>query len=154
MEQDIHFRAAHTQDHAAIEAMTLAFYQEETYDAPMTEAKITRTLQELAHHPDKGQVWVFATAETVVGYAIIIHYWSNEYGGNIAVIDEIYTLSAWRGRGIARDFIEFLAALPALDWVGMMLEVVPTHHRAMNYYQRLGFEPDSNRHFFRLLQNR
>lgn len=154
MEQDIHFRAAQLRDLAAITPMALAFYAEETYDAPMTAAKISRTLQELSEHPAKGQVWVFDGENTVIGYAIIIHYWSNEYGGNIAVIDEIYTLPEWRRRGIARDFIEFIATLPALDAVALMLEVVPTHQGAMAYYQRLGFEPDSNRHFFRLLQNR
>lgn len=152
MPSHLDFRPAQHRDHSRLIKMILALYEEDAYGAPMTTAKIARTLQELDTHPDKGRVLIMESDQTVAGYAIVIHYWSNEYGGNIAVIDEIYVLPEWRGKGVASAFVDFIAQDAELEPVGLMLEVVPTNHKAMEFYKRRGFEPDANRHFFRLLK--
>lgn len=147
------FRPAQPKDHLDLISMVLALYEEDQYDAPMTQEKVVSTLQELSAHPDKGSIFVFDENGIAAGYAIVIHYWSNEYGGNIAVIDEVYVRPACRSRGIASAFMAFIANDAALNPVGLMLEVVPTNLKAMDFYRRRGFEPDTNRHFFRLLQS-
>lgn len=146
------FRSVQPQDQPDLIGMVLALYQEDQYGAPMTREKILRTLQELSAHPDKGSIFVFDENGITAGYAVVVHYWSNEYGGNIVVIDEMYVLPTWRNHGLASAFMEFIANDNTLKPVGLMLEVVPTNLKAMDFYRHRGFEPDTNRHFFRLLK--
>jgi ribosomal protein S18 acetylase RimI-like enzyme len=112
---------------------------------PMTPEKVRLTIAELLAHPDKGQIMLFeAAAGEVVGYAILINFWSNEFGGNITTIDELYVKAAWRSQGIGSDFIRFLEKTRLAGAVALQLEVLPENIRAQRLYQKLGFEKNSN----------
>jgi hypothetical protein len=80
--------------------MVMNLYSENEYDAPMSMQKILRTVEHLAQHPQKGQVLILKYGETLAGYAIVLHYWSNEYGGDLAVIDELFIQPALRRSGL------------------------------------------------------
>lgn len=145
------FRAFAPADLAELEAMALALYAEDHYGEDMSPEKIRCTVEELTRHPDKGRIVIFAAGEAIAGYAIVIHFWSNEHGGDIAALDEIYVKPQWRGRGIASAFLEHLATPGSPPLQAIELEVTPTNHRALAYYRRHGFEADVNRHLFRKL---
>ena len=136
---------------AEFEQMVLALYQEDPPGEEMSFPKIRRTAQELLSHPEKGNINIFCVDDAVVGYAIVIYYWSNEYGGDIASIDEFYVKPPWRGKGIGTSFLEYLAAGNAGILKGIQLEVTPANHKAFTYYSRNGFSPKANRHLFRKL---
>lgn len=131
--------------------MVLALYAEDRYGAPMTREKIAGTVRELTRRPVKGRIVTFCAGQAIVGYAIVIHYWSNEYGGDIATLDELYVKPAWRNRGIGAAFLEYVARPGEHNVVALQLEVTPTNERALQYYLRHGFAPDANRHLFRKL---
>ena len=103
------FRLFCMDDLAELEQMILALYREDPPGEKMSLKKIRRTVQELLSHPEKGNINIFCVDDTVVGYAIVIYYWSNEYGGNIASIDEFYVKPLWRGKGIGTSFLELVA---------------------------------------------
>lgn len=145
------FRQLTESDLPELEAMILALYAEDAYGEPMSSEKIRRTVQELVCHPQKGQIIIFSIAEAVVGYAIIIYFWSNEYGGNIATLDEFYVKPLWRGQGIGTAFLSYIAAMGDASVKGLQLEVTPTNERALAYYMRQGFRPVANRHLFKQL---
>lgn len=133
-----------------LEDMVLALYAEDPSGEPITREKVRRTAAELLARPDKGRIVLFDLGGETIGYAIVIHYWSNEYGGDIATLDEIYVRPPWRGRGVGSAFIEHVAA----TWdgvVALQLEVTPRNGRALALYRRSGFEPDANQHLFRKL---
>lgn len=143
------YRAFTAPELPEFEDMVLALYAEDPSGEAITRDKVRRTAAELLARPDKGRIVLFVAGEQTIGYAIVIPYWSNEYGGDIATIDEVYVRPPWRGRGIGSDFIEHVAT----EWrvVALRLEVTPRNERAMALYRRCGFEPDSNRHLFRKL---
>ncbi|HVL01956.1 MAG TPA: GNAT family N-acetyltransferase [Dongiaceae bacterium] len=150
MSHSVHFRPATPTDQPALTPLILALYAEDGY-APMTTEKIARTFNELLQRPDKGGIHLGEVEGKVVAYAILIHYWSNEYGGNIATLDEIYTVPDWRGQGIASHFIDYLIQQPGLNPVAIQLEVTPDNLQAIAFYRKRGFVAADNRHFFRAL---
>lgn len=131
--------------------MILALYAEDAEGEPISREKIQLTAQELTRRPHKGRIVVFDVADTAVGYALVIYLWSNEYGGDLAVIDELYVKPSWRGRGIGTAFLSSLATAVDAPVMGLKLEVTPANERARDYFLRQGFEPTANRHLFRKL---
>lgn len=131
-------------DRAALEAMVLALYREDAPGRRMTRAKIARTVAELARRPHKGRIVVFRGTGGPAGYAIVIFAWSNELGGDVLVIDELYVEPGSRGRGIASRFLRHLAAGGLGPAAGLQLEVTPGNARAAAWYRRLGFRPLAN----------
>lgn len=145
------FRPFNDDDLPELEVMVLALYAEDAYGEPMSHEKIRRTVNELMHHPQKGRIIVFSVAGAVMGYALVIHCWSNEYGGNLATLDEFYVKPHWRGQGIGTAFLNHLAATSDASVKYLHIEVTPTNERAFGYYLRQGFQPDANRHLLRPL---
>jgi ribosomal protein S18 acetylase RimI-like enzyme len=115
------------------------FYNECRTAKPFSAENIEHTVEELNYHPDKGTVFVIETGNDLVGYAIVINYWSNEYGGNILNIDELYLLPAHRRRGIASDFIGLLTRVAPVGTVAVQLEVARSNKVAFGFYKKLGF---------------
>jgi GNAT superfamily N-acetyltransferase len=123
-----------------------ALYQEDPEGKPMTDEKISRTFQQLHHHPDYGRVLVFEREGQLVGYALLINFWSNEYGGIVLSIDELYILPDFRGRGIGTDFIRYLQDNRINNCVALELEVLPYNAKALKLYQKLGFNGTDRAH--------
>lgn len=146
-----HFRAFYDHDLPELEEMIFALYREDVYGEVISRQKIQRTVQKLLEYPERGIIVMFCLDEAIVGYAIVIYYWSNEYGGDIAFIDEFYVKPSWRGKGIGTSFLKYVATMKAGDVKGIQVEVTPVNKRAFAYYSRLGFEVTKNRHLFKKL---
>ncbi len=143
------FRLFCLDDLAELEQMILALYREDPPGEKMSLQKIRRTVQELLSHPEKGNINIFCVDDAVVGYGIVIYYWSNDYGGNIASIDEFYVKPLWRGKGIGTSFLEHVATGNANNLKGIQVEVTPANQEALALYSRKGFSPMPNLHLFR-----
>lgn len=136
-------------DAAEIQSMVSALYREDPSTQCVTAKNIRRTIREFMQHPDKGRIFIIAVGREVVGYAIVVHFWSNEYGGNIAYIDELYLKPAWRSRGLGGAVLEHFASMRNPKFKGLHLETTPANHRARTFYMRHGFSPVRNQHLFR-----
>ena len=145
------FRAFCDHDLSELEQMIFTLLREDAYGEVMSRQKIQRTIQELLKYPEKGNITMFCLDEVVVGYAIAINYWSNEYGGDIAFIDEFYVKPPWRGKGIGISFFKYVATVKAAYVKGLQVEVTPINERAFVYYSRQGFEATKNLHLFKKL---
>ena len=149
MKSETIFREFNESDRRELEEMILALYSEDDYGEPMSVEKIDKTIAELQRHPEKGNITIFENEHGVVGYAIIIFFWSNELGGNVAEIDELYVKSEWRNKGIGTKFLDYLTNRKMLKIVGLQLEVTPTNERALDYYNRYGFKESKNKHLYK-----
>jgi GNAT superfamily N-acetyltransferase len=130
-------------DDEAIERMCLALYAEDPGPEPVPVENIGRTLRALRDVPARGRTVVLEIDGRASGYALLIAYWSNELGGDIDIIDEIYVERPHRGRGHATRLIEALAAGTepfASKVVALALEVTPDNLHARRLYERLGFK--------------
>jgi GNAT superfamily N-acetyltransferase len=141
------WRESEPRDDVALEPMMLALYVEDPADVPMTLAKARGTLAALRAAPSRGVAVVCEDAGHLVAYALLCAFWSNEVGGALCVIDELYVAPAWRGRGLATAFVADLRdrRTPWFeDAVALELEVTPDNRRARRLYERLGFAPCKN----------
>lgn len=137
------WRPVRTSEHDGVASLMLALYAEDPAPAPMTRDKAARTLERLAAEPLRGVVVVCDTAgPAVAGYALLCSFWSNELGGEVCVIDELYVVPAERGRGRATELVRGLCDR-TLPWfqtaVAVELEVTPGNSSARALYERLGF---------------
>lgn len=135
------WRPATPSDDDRIVDLSLALYTEDPSPQPVSAVQTRRTLQVLRAEPFRGRAVVLELDGRVEGYALLISFWSNEFGGEVCDIDEIYVESAHRSQGHARRLFDELArgGLWPGRPVALGLEVTPANTRARALYERLGF---------------
>jgi GNAT superfamily N-acetyltransferase len=149
----IDFRICTELDLVMVREHAISLYQEDPPGMKMNAEKFDRTFQEFTNKPEKGRVIVFAREHLIVGYAIIVFFWSNEYGGDLIEVDELFVHQDYRGRGVATTFFGWLEKTWERKVVALALQVTPANDRAFNFYQRLGFESSCNHHLIKKARN-
>ncbi len=124
--------------------MMRALFDEDQAAHPVDDTGFPRTIEALLDDPSRGQIVLFENGESLQGYALLIPYWSNEFGGTLLFIDEIFVLPDARGRGIGKSFFRFLREKRPYDPAALALEVTPSNDRAYSLYASLGFEKRKN----------
>lgn len=115
------------------------FYSGEGVLAPVPEENFTATFSAVLSG-NKGVRGVIIEKDGVSsGYALIPSFWSCEGGGECAVLDELYILPEFRGKGIGTAFMEWLMKEYA-QTPRIRLEVCPQNPRVRKLYERFGFE--------------
>jgi ribosomal protein S18 acetylase RimI-like enzyme len=149
------WRLARPDEDAAIVALSLALYEEDPAPEPVSTDHVERTLRALRDDPVRGRAVVLELGGRVSGYALLISFWSNELGGEVCTVDEIYVAAALRSRGHGAALVEALARGDG-PWPGkpvaLELEVSPENTRARALYERLGFRSRRNATLRRLLR--
>ncbi|KPU27091.1 hypothetical protein TR13x_06765 [Caloranaerobacter sp. TR13] len=149
---EVDFRLMRIEDRAEVEEMIIALYAEDPDGEIICKEKIMMTFKHLFKHPEKGKIIVFEEQSKIVGYSVLIFYWSNEYGGDIVHIDELYVKPNWRNQGIATRFIEFISKCFMDRAIALQLEVTPSNKRAFDYYKKIGFMRTKNIHMIKKLR--
>jgi GNAT superfamily N-acetyltransferase len=125
----------------------LALYEEDPAPTPVTLEGALRTLGRLEAEPVRGRAVLHGDGFGVDAYALLCSFWSNELGGEVCIVDELYVVPSARGRGIASRLIGGLAGRELAwfrDAVALELEVTPGNARARALYARLGFAAYKN----------
>ena len=148
-ESSVTFRTFRKGDYSEFKKMCMALYREDPVDETITERKISRTIRELRQNRSKGSIIIFEVEGVLVGYSILIFYWSNEFGGNVLHIDELYVKPRYRQRGVATMFFQHVLKEFKDEIVGLQLEVTPSNTTAMGHYRKLGFKKTRNIHLTR-----
>lgn len=136
------WRRAIAADDEAIVAMCLALNRVDPGTRPVSRGQVLRTLEVLRAEPSRGHAVVAELNGQIVGYALLIAFWSNELGGELCVVDEIYVLEAFRRRGLVTELITALRDSDTLwsrEAVAIGLEVSPSNAVARSLFQKLGF---------------
>lgn len=102
------YKQFETSDKKAVVELVKSLYRDDPEGKPVFDEKINRTFNELTKHPDKGTIMIIEADSKTIGYSILINSWSNEYGGNILDIDELYIKSNYRRKEIGSKFIQYL----------------------------------------------
>ena len=141
------FRQYGQEDLSALSDMIHALYREDPGGETIDDRKITDTVNEHTIHPEKLNIIIFEDYDQIRGYALLVYAWSNEYGGDILHIDELYVKEAYRDQGIGAAFFHFIEE--TMSPAALQLEVTPSNHRAMGLYRRMGFVPSENTHLIK-----
>jgi GNAT superfamily N-acetyltransferase len=121
--------------------MCLTYYSEDPGLAPVTEAQIRLTLDALRRQPHRGQAVVLEVDGSAAGYALLIPFWSNEYGGEVCEVDELFVAPSHRGRGLGSALFDAVerGEIGRTPAVAIALGVTRNNQRARRLYERLGF---------------
>jgi ribosomal protein S18 acetylase RimI-like enzyme len=148
MKNKIEFREVTSADWPEIAAMMNDLYLEDP-SVHVSLSHFAPTLRQLTGDSQQGRIHVFTADNLICGYAVLIPFWSNEFGGNIVHIDEIYVKAAQREKGIAHRFFENLELTQPFSAVCFQLEVTPNNERAARLYRALGFIERTNAPYIR-----
>jgi GNAT superfamily N-acetyltransferase len=127
-------------DVPAYVALVQARYREERPGVYLTPAAILATVRELEHDRLKGTVFVFEADQALTGYSILINRWSNERGGTVIEVDELYVVPARRADGIAEDFLTLLSRVVPAGTVAIDRAIDRRSKRERAVCRQLGFE--------------
>ncbi|MCR6641035.1 MAG: GNAT family N-acetyltransferase [Sporocytophaga sp.] len=136
---NINYRKFEDADRTMVVSMIQDFYNVDPSGKSKTEEQIYKTFEAFEKHPDYGLITIFNDGNKIVGYCVIVNFYSNEYGGLILNIDELYIIPEYRGKGISTDYVKYLKERKDIEFVAMELEVLPYNARALKLYEKLGF---------------
>ncbi len=128
----------------AVVKMMNALYAEDTVEAAPAPPDPAGTVRAFLARPERGRIIVFAEGGTVHGYALLVPFWSNEYGGVVVFVDELYVTPDARGRGVGRGLFAFIARERPFAAVAVFLEVSPENVPARGLYESIGFRQRRN----------
>lgn len=114
------------------------FYNSDAVDHKIPIKNIEKTFNELMRSNEYAEGYIFEKDGEKVGYALLAKSFSQEAGGIVIWLEEIYILPQFRSLGLGGEFISFLKEKQ--DYSRLRLELSPTNNRAYNAYQRHGFE--------------
>ena len=121
--------------------MTKAFYNSPAVLASIPEENILATFEEMMRSRKYVQgFFLLSEKGETAGYALVVKSFSQEAGGMVLWVDELYILPEFRSLGLGGQFLSFIQDNLALDVKRIRLEVEEDNARAMSLYQRLGFE--------------
>jgi ribosomal protein S18 acetylase RimI-like enzyme len=123
-----------------VAAMMRSLYEEDRSGRDVDHSRFASGIEYLISHPSVGQIVVFYEGSQVRGYALLVPYWSNEFGGRLLFVDELFVASGFRGRGIGRSFFRHLEEDRPFGPVALGLAVNPGNTGARRLYGSLGFE--------------
>ena len=138
------WRTASAADDEAVVSMSVSLYLEDPGSIVVEGNQVRRTIAKLREDSSRGRVVVCDIDRRVVGYCLLISFWSNELGGEVCVIDELFVAAEYRGCGLATALLQGLAEGDASLWpskpAALALEVSFQNQRARALYERLGFQ--------------
>ena len=135
------WRLATESDDELIVEMCRGLYREDPGSLAGDARYMRQTLATLRGEPWRGRAVALDVGQQVIGYALLIAYWSNEFGGEVCAVDELYVARDFRSRGHGAALIQ---AIEQGDvWptpvAALALGVTPGNTRARRLYARLGF---------------
>lgn len=114
------------------------FYSSPAVIANIPEDYHAATFDELMRSEEYLSAYIFECDGKPCGFGLLNITYGHEAGGRVVWIEEIYIREEYRGRGLGREFFEYVFAnVPAARY---RLEVEPENERAVALYERLGFE--------------
>ena len=102
-----------------------------------------RWLASFLGRPELGQLWVATLDGRIAGYALAPFYFSIEFDGTVALVDEFFLVPECRGQGVGGRLLSKVLAGLRAEGIGVVrLEVDRRHPEAATLYARLGFVRD------------
>ena len=124
-------------DEALFCTLSDEFYHSDGVLHPVPEENFHRAFAEMMRSDDYVQGFILECDGEPAGYALLLKSYSQEAGGVVVWIDELYVRPEFRSRGLGSEFFGFVfERCPAARY---RLEIEPENVRARALYEKLGF---------------
>ena len=133
------FRKMAAKDAAAYTEMATDFYSSPAVLHSIPQSYIENTVKAVLGGTPFADIYIFEEGDVAVGYGLLAFTHSQEAGGLVCWLEEIYVSPALRGKGVGGAFLDFIKKeVPAARY---RLEVEPDNARVKALYERNGFLP-------------
>ena len=119
--------------------MSLDFFAGDATLFPMTKDKLSRTLAQALNSSPYLRLLIFEHEGEIAGYALLAFYWSNEVGGMVTLLEELYVRPMMRGKKIGHHFLDWLFTTYDQTTKRYRLEVCACNTGARKLYENYGF---------------
>ncbi|MBR3988169.1 MAG: GNAT family N-acetyltransferase [Clostridia bacterium] len=131
-------RKTEHKDKAEYIEMAKNFYNSPAVLSPIPDSHFENTFEEFIKRNTYAEAFIFEYDNKIAGYGLIAKTYSQEAGGIVVWIEEIYVKEAFRNKGIGSEFIEYVKNnIPAKRY---RLETEPDNIKAQELYRRHGFK--------------
>ena len=132
-------REIRPEDREIVIPMVEQFYTTDAVDHPVPQQIIARTFDDVAN-PDQPLIRgvLLYDREVLVGYFYLTPCYSCEVGGECILIEELFLLEEYRGKGYGQQAVEWLLA-EYPDCRRLRLEVTRVNQSAIRLYEKCGF---------------
>ena len=107
---------------------------------PIPKEYHERTFEELMRSDEYAEGYLLESEGEIAGYALTAKTFSQEAGGKVVWIEELYILEEFRSKGLGREFFQYLEEHIEPSVKRLRLETEFENDRARKLYGRLGFE--------------
>lgn len=128
-------------DRAQYIAMCREFYSGDAVLHPVPEDYFQRTFDALMNHTPFAAAYFIEQDGETAGYALLAKSFSQEAGGAVIWIEELYIRPQFQGKGLGTAFFRFLEAQNDGTVKRYRLEYEPDNVRGAALYRRLGYTP-------------
>lgn len=133
------FRKITTKDIAAYTEMAASFYRSPAVLHSIPQSYIENTVKAVLDGTPFADVYIFEENGAAVGYGLLAFTHSQEAGGVVCWLEELYVEPALRSRGIGGAFLDFIKS--EVKAARYRLEVEPDNVRVKALYEKNGFFP-------------
>ena len=134
------FRKIQEKDKAFYINTANEFYDSNAVDHKVPCRNIENTFNELMRSNEYAECYIFEKDGEKAGYALLAKTFSQEAGGLVLWIEEIYIREPYRSKGLGREFFNYIEKEKDGDTVRIRLEVEEKNERAQSLYRQLGYE--------------
>jgi len=122
-----------------IVSMMQDFYAIDGYD--MDPAASRENFKTFLDDQNLGQSWIIKENDLVLGYIIVVYFFSFEFKGRVALLDELFLNADARGKGVGRKAVEFVKDYVQEQGCKLVLLEVESHNLpAQKLYESQGFD--------------
>ena len=122
-----------------IVSMMQDFYAIDGYD--MDPAVSRENFKTFLDDQNLGQSWLIKENDLVLGYIIVVYFFSFEFKGRVALLDELFLNADARGKGVGRKAVEFVKDYVQEQGCKLLLLEVESHNLpAQKLYESQGFD--------------
>jgi GNAT superfamily N-acetyltransferase len=107
---------------------------------PIPRSHLVATFDHLMESDTYAKAYIIEYAGKAAGYALTAKTFSQEAGGYVVWIEELFISPAYRGKGLATEFLTFVKQNIEPTVARVRLEVTEHNQDAIRLYQKFGFE--------------
>lgn len=114
------------------------FYHSDAVLHSVPKKFIENTFCEMMRSTDYTEGFIIEHENEIAGYGLISKSFSQESGGNVIWLEELYIKEQFRGLGLGSAYFDFIES--KYKATRYRLEVEPENERAVKLYKRRGYE--------------
>lgn len=133
-------RKIRKEDKSVYLEMAKSFYSSDAVDHKIPEIHMINTFNELMRSDNYVSGYIMEQESNIAGYALLTKTFSQEAGGMVVWIDELYVMPEYRRCGLGHEFFSYLQNNLCDNVKRIRLEVEESNKKAISLYKRMGFK--------------